>query len=460
MFSTLTRASPATYDGAMKQATFLFFAAAASLLTGCAMPRVQAPPPQLQACPAELPAGARCYGGDDGQGAFYRIAIPAGWNKQVLVMHAHGGPADTGPAKSERSQEDLQRWAVTVKAGHAWAGSSYRRGGYGVTMAAEDTERLRQIFVQHFGSPQRTLLHGQSYGGAVASKAAEIYATVDEKRGPYDGVLLTNGVLGGGQLAYTFRLDLRVVYQHVCKNHPKADEASYPLWQGLPMDATLTRPQLLARIDECTGVRKPAAQRSPQQQANLAAIINTVKIPEQSLVGHLNWATWLFRDLTQLRLNNRNPFDNTGAIYKGSGNDAALNASVLRYKADPQAVAELAKDSAPNGRVNVPTLTLHATRDPTAFVELESVYREARERAGTAHLLVQTFTDEAEHSYLDEAQYPALFTALLDWVNKGDKPTPGKVLALCQSYEAAYGKGCRIQPDYRSPPLSSRVTPR
>ena len=428
--------------------------------SGCATPRVDAPPPQLQACPAEVPAGARCYTGDDGRGAFYRIAIPANWDKQVLVMHAHGGPADTGPAKAERSEQDLKRWAVTVKAGYAWAGSSYRRGGYGVTMAAEDTERLRQIFVQHFGAARRTLLHGQSYGGGVASKAAEIYATVAGQRGPYDGVLLSNSILGGGQLAYTFRLDLRVVYQYVCKNHPKPDELPYPLWQGLPMDSSLTRADLLTRIDDCTGVRKPAAQRSAQQSANLATIVNVLKLPEQSLVGHMNWATWLFRDLTQLRLDKRNPFDNSTAVYSGSANDTALNAGVLRYRADPQAVAVLAKDSAPDGRVNVPTLMIHGANDPTAFVELESAYREVRERAGTAHLLVQTFTDESAHSYLAEAQYPALFTALLDWVTRGEKPTPQKVLALCRGYEAAYGKGCRIQPDYRSPPLASRVTPR
>ena len=59
-------------------------------------------------------------------------------------------------------------------------------------------------------------------------------------------------------------------------------------------------------MDECTGVRKPAAQRSDAQKANLATIVNVVRIPEASLYRHLNWATWLFRDLTQLRLGNRN----------------------------------------------------------------------------------------------------------------------------------------------------------
>ena len=77
-------------------------------------------------CPAEVPTSARCYTGEDSRGAYYWIAIPAGWNHQVLVMHAHGGPADTGPAKAERSEDDLKRWAVTVKAGYAWAAMASR----------------------------------------------------------------------------------------------------------------------------------------------------------------------------------------------------------------------------------------------------------------------------------------------------------------------------------------------
>lgn len=447
----------------------LLLVLAALLAAGCAtppaaqpsMPEVaSAPPPKEQACPKEVPAGARCYSGEDTAGSFYWIAIPANWDRKVLVMHAHGGPADTGPARPERSLEDLQRWAVTVKAGYAWAGSTYRRGGYGVTMAAEDTERLRQIFVKHFGAAQRTLLHGQSYGGGVASKAAELYSTVDGRRGPYDGVLLTSAVLGGGARAYDFRLDLRVIYQYVCKNHPKPDEPQYPLWMGLPEDSKLTRAELAARVDECTGVRKPAAQRTPQQQANLDTITKTLKIAPSSLQGHLNWATWLFRDLTQLRLGKRNPFTNLGAVYRGSADDTALNQGVARYGADRLAAELLVRDSAPQGKVAMPVLSFHAVNDPTAFVELQSLYREIMERGGSGDRLVQVFSDEAEHSYLAEAQYPALFTALLGWIERGDKPTPASVLALCKGYEQAYASTCRIQPAYQPAPIDSRVTPR
>jgi alpha-beta hydrolase superfamily lysophospholipase len=443
---------------------------AAALLAGCAASRLpaataspevaRAAAPAERPCPKEVPAGARCYTGEDGVGSYYWIAIPADWDRHVLVMHAHGGPADTGPSRPERSLEDLERWAITVKAGLAWAGSTYRRGGYGVTMAAEDTERLRQIFVRFFGPPRRTLLHGQSYGGGVAAKAAELYGTVDGRPGPYDGVLLTSAVLGGGSRAYDFRLDLRAVYQAICKNHPRPDEPQYPLWMGLPADSKLTRAELAARIDECTGARKPEAQRTPQQRASLAAISNTVKIEPSSLVGHLTFATWMFRDITQLRLGGRNPFGNVGAVYRGSADDTALNAAVPRYARDPAAAAELARDSAPEGKLALPVLTFHAIKDPTAFVELESLYRAIVDQGGSGERVVQVYSDEAVHSYLNDPEYPALFTALLDWVERGDKPTPRKVLALCRANVAAFGGKCAIQPDYRPAVIDTRIAPR
>lgn len=414
--------------------------------------------PPASPCPDGLPAGTRCYSGQDGAGAFFWVAIPADWNR-VLVMHAHGGP-ELGKPTLARATEDLQRWAVTVKAGYAWAGSTYRRGGYGVTMAAEDTERLRAWFVQNFGAPRRTILHGQSYGAGVAAKAAEIYATVDGRKGPYDGVLLTSGVLGGGTQAYDYRLDLRVVYQYVCHNHPLPTEPAYPLWQGLPANSKLTRAQLRGRIDDCTGVDKPPAQRTAQQRANLATILDVIRIPERSLVPNMNWATYLFNDVVHERLGGRNPFGNIGAVYSGSRDDAALNAGVPRYAADPAAVAQLAADSNPTGHVVIPTVTLHAIDDPTAFVELESAYREVRERAGTAGLLVQTFSREAEHSYLSDPEYPTLFASLLDWIDEGRKPTPASVAERCRGFEPRFGAGCHFDPAYSPRPLAARVPAR
>ena len=106
-----------------------------------------------------------------------------------------------------------------------------------VLSAAEDTERLRRLFVPHVGTPRCTVLHGQSWGAGVAACAAERFGhSTNGQPAPYDAVPLSSGVLGGGTRSYDFRLDLRVVYQALCRNHPRPEEIAYPLWQGLPVD--------------------------------------------------------------------------------------------------------------------------------------------------------------------------------------------------------------------------------
>lgn len=81
-----------------------------------------------------------------------------------------------------------------VDEGYAWAGSSYRRGGYGTRMAAADTENLRRLFVDEFGKPNRTYVHGQSWGGNVAAKVRQ-GAGFDASGHLTVGVV---GVVGGG----------------------------------------------------------------------------------------------------------------------------------------------------------------------------------------------------------------------------------------------------------------------
>jgi hypothetical protein len=146
--------------------------------------------------------------------------------------------------------------------------------------------------------------------------------------------------------------------------------------------------------------------------------------------------------------------------YRGSDDDAALNAGVARYRADPAAVARFAADADLTGRIGAPVLAAHAIHDPTAFVELEHAFAETMKAGGSADRLVQAFTDDRQHSYLADPVYPALFEALLAWVEKGEKPTPASIAARCRAMEAAFGPGCRFVPGYAVPPLESRVPAR
>ena len=401
-------------------------------------PAASAIPAEDTACPQTLPAGARCYSGRSAAGAWYWIAVPQNWNG-ALVVHAHGGPRSQEPERND-AVEDLERFSVLLDEGFALTASTYRRGGYGVRMAAEDTDQLRQIVWDKLGRPAHTLLHGQSWGGNVAAKAAELYALDSDGRRNYDGVVLTSGVLSGGTRAYGFRADLRAVYQFYCHNHPRSDETVYPLWQGLPDGASMSRTELAARVSECTGA--DAATRTPEQARNLRNILGVTGVSEEQLVAHLNWATTLFQDMVSQRLGGKNPFSNADTVYTGSDDDAALNAGVERFAADPEAVAQLAYDADLSGLIVLPTLTIHGKADATAFVWHEAVYRETVAAAGRSDLLVQTVTTEAEHGKLSAPEYAALFRAMMVWIVDGTRPTPSSVSDLCAGLADRYGQPC------------------
>lgn len=381
------------------------------------------------ACPASVGPGVDCQEAQDANGAWLLVAMPKTWNRR-LIVHAHGGPRLGAPEAGD-SAEDLDRFAVMVRRGYAWIGSTYRRGGYGVRMAAADVDLSRHLFWSRFGRPERTLLHGQSWGGNVAAKAAELYALDIDGRPHYDGVLTTNGLLSGGTRGYGFRADLRAVYQYYCRNHPAAEEAQYPVWQGLPAGTKMTRDDLRKRVDACTGVDLPAAKRTPAQAANLRDILAVTGVAERQLVAHLAWGTFHFQDVVQKRLGGRNPFDNSGTVYRGSRDDTALNAGIERFTADPVAVAALAYDADLSGLIVLPTVTVHARHDPTVSYEAEAIYAATVEAAGRSDLLLQALTDESDHSRLRDTTYVSALRVLEQWLDTGTRPAPDAFQAIC-----------------------------
>jgi pimeloyl-ACP methyl ester carboxylesterase len=423
-----------------------------SLLVACAnQPSVSAEiAPKAEACPAGVPAGASCLRGQDSATSHYLIVMPAKWSG-VLVVHAHGGPT-LGAPSSKRNDEDIARWAITVSEGHAWAGSVFRQGGFAVTTAAEDTERVRRIFVDHVAKPRVTLLHGQSWGGMVAARTAELFPK------SWDGILLTSAVVSGPS-TYDFRIDLRSVYQYLCNNHPRPSEVSYPLPIGLPLDHPMTQAELTKRMDDCLGTAKPAAQRTPEQAQKLKTLATVIRIPESSVAGHINYATFTFRDITT-KNGGVSPFGNEGVRYVGSADDAALNAGVPRFKADPAAVARFAADTDHKGRFAVPVLTAHGIGDSTVFVEGSDTLRQRMVVAGNGARLVQTYVDSREHSYWGDAMYPPLFEALLNWVEKGQKPTPLSVAERCGQLRTTAAAECKFLPNFVPQPLATRIYPR
>lgn len=380
-------------------------------------------------CPQSVAEVAQCHAARDSNGAWLLAAMPRHWNRR-LIVHAHGGPR-LGEPKDGDSAEDLDRFAVMVRAGYAWIGSTYRRGGYGVRMAAEDVDNSRRFFWRQWGKPEWTLLHGQSWGGNVAAKAAELYALDSDGKQNYTAVLTTAGLLFGGTRGYTFRADLRAVYQYYCHNHPRPDETQYPLWEGLPAGARMSRDELRKRIDDCTGLESPPNNRTAQQAANLRDILAVTGVAEKQLASHLAWGTFHFQDMVQLRLDGRNPFDNSKTVYRGSHDDVALNAGIERFSADPQALATLAYDADLSGLIVLPTLNVHAQHDPVVSVQALAAYAKTVQAAGRGALLAQAVTDENDHSRMRDATYLTALHALENWLQGGARPDPATMQSAC-----------------------------
>jgi pimeloyl-ACP methyl ester carboxylesterase len=399
--------------------------------------------------PAGLPEGIRCLRGQDALGAHYLIAVPKHWSG-VLVVHAHGGPP-LGEPKRSRADDDIKRWAVMLREGHAWAASVFRTGGFAVHSAAEDTENVRRIFLDHVATPGRTLLHGQSWGAMVAAKAAELFA------GSWDGMLLSSGAVGG-PLAYDFRLDLRALYQYLCNNHPRPDEPQYPLSVGLPKDDPLTESQLAERVNEALGVDLPAERRSPDQARRLRTIVNVLRIPEDGVADQLRWATFTLRDV--VAKHGGSPVGNETVRYVGSDDDDALNAGVLRYAADPVARARFSTQSDYVGRFAMPVLTVHGIRDTSCFVEVHDTLRRRMRDAGCEHRLVQTFVDSDEHSYLGDTVYPPLVQALVEWIDTGIAPTPQGIAQRATAMSASESMADAFVPAYHPQALGARIQSR
>jgi hypothetical protein len=208
----------------------------------------------------------------------------------------------------------------------------------------------------------------------------------------------------------------------------------------------MTRAELRRRVETCTGVDRPAARRSPEQAARLRDILAVSGVAEAQLVSHLSWATFLFQDMVLRRLEGRNPFDNRTTVYIGSADDAALNAGVLRFAADPEGVALLAHDADLTGEISRPTLTVHALHDPTVSFAAEALYAGTVAAAGRSEWLVQVATNETDHSRLSDTTYMTAIDALEGWIDRGVSPNPDGFQARCRALWSGQGPCLFVRP--------------
>ena len=218
----------------------------------------------------------------------------------------------------------------------------------------------------------------------------------------------------------------------------------------------MTAREMTARVDACTGVTKPASARTDEQKKNLADILGVMRFPEALLVRHMQAGVFVFRDINERITQGKNPFSNANVRYWGSSDDPALNRGVTRFESDAAARAALIADGQPTGAITIPVVSIHSMNDPQAAVEAQYEYREAVTSKGKGNLLVQAYTDEGAHTAQSTPELAASLDALMQWIEKGAKPSPQSIAASCGQLRTTYDGPCRYHPDYEVKPLSTR----
>jgi hypothetical protein len=131
----------------------------------------------------------------------------------------------------------------------------------------------------------------------------------------------------------------------------------------------------------------------------------------ETVIGLLWYSVFAPAD-AQARLGGQ-PYDNTTRVYQGSSDDAALNAGIARFAADPGARAALARFET-TGQVSDPIVTLHTSGDPIVPVAHQGLYAAKVEAAGAGALLDEDAVGRYGHCTFEQGELLSAFGTLVD----------------------------------------------
>lgn len=404
--------------------------------------------PQQSSLPFNALAGApeaqRWWGVHEGAG--YRIEVPAQWNGK-LVMYAHGY-AGTGPDLTV-SNPAIRRHLI--EQGYAWAASSYTKNYYDLRAGVEDTNALALAFTdiaakngRSLAAPSKTYIVGVSLGGHVAAAAVDeenIQAAQHKVR--YNGAVPMCGVLGDTEL-----YDFFGAYQTAAMQLAGVPVTTWPTPNWATVEPTV-KGALFTTFSSATTAQ---GDKLKQVVKNLTG--GERPMFDIGFAGPYTGTVWgtFGRDGTMQGILNDDVVSTERFIYQLDNNAAlsaeeqALNASVYRIKATPDAnrprTDGLRWVPKTNARINVPVVTIHTLGDMYVPFSMEQIYKRRADALGTSQWLVQRAIRGVGHCDFSISEQSAAFDAMTLWEQKGVKPSGDEVLDPAVVASPTYG--CRF----------------
>jgi len=332
-------------------------------------------------------------------GAAYRIDVPPDWNRRAVVFFH--GTSET-PLTFAQNEPLSPMFGHILQRKYAVIQSGYSAGGWALEEAEKDTESLRRHFVASHGKPDQFLVMGMSMGGALVAM------TIEQRADIYAGALSLCGVLEPSDALFQRDFALAAAFDFYFPG-------VLPTFAPVPADYVADK-RTVAKIAAALA-SKPAAMQALLRWYGTADAKSLPDVVADTLTD--------FRDLQ--RRAHGNPLGNADLIYVNSGDDAALNAGVRRYRADAHAATWLARWYTPSGKLTRPLLAVHDIGDPLVPAAGAFAYALTVQRAGHADNFVQQYVAHEGHCVFKPDEIARAFDQLVDWVDMGKRPAPGAV---------------------------------
>jgi pimeloyl-ACP methyl ester carboxylesterase len=340
------------------------------------------------------------------RGAFFILVRPDAWNGDLVVL-LRGAVSAGDPVRPPTPMFPLAE--ALAAQGFGVAMSSYRSNGFAVSDGIIDSRIAEAQFTNHFGRPLDTFLWGFSMGTLILQHYLE------RQPSQYAGGLSVCGSLGGATLAWTTFVHKRAIFDYFFPGVLPRDAFSTPTMTPARFIADyvpLIAGAILAdlpRAIEMTGVEQFQYTFTGDVAEFIDAVVLSVAIA--SLDG---------ADLVEKA--HGIPVDTTTTVYSGSSDDAALNAGIDRFTADPHAAAYLAAFD-PEGRLRRPILEIHNRVDPIVPLDLHrDAYLAILAQTGNTDLVFFREVDRYGHCELTPAELFQAFGELVLWSKTGTQP--------------------------------------
>jgi dienelactone hydrolase len=302
--------------------------------------------------------------------------------------------------------------SIVLSHGYAFAASSYSSNGWAVKEGLIQTHALRDVVDEHFGEPTRAYIAGSSMGGGIT------IGLVENFHSQYAGGLAMCGILAGADQTLDYVLGARAVFDYYYPGAIRGDTLDVPADLD-PFGEVV--PAVIGAVfaDPAGAFELAAVDQLDIVAADFGELVNT-------LLVRLSTHALALPELLE-RTNGASPFDNTIVDYSGTSDDVGLNLGIGRFSSEPSGELYYQHYYEPDGRLQVPVIAMHTTRDPLVPAANLTAYETRVAEAGKSDWLVTQTVDRFGHCSFTDAELDTAFMELVAWVEDGTVPPSGDV---------------------------------